>query len=201
MDTVRRFRGVTIAALLLVVSVLGFAQSNKSVFLPGNVCSATPATLAVTASGLVRAAAGNGGVQFWTIDNAGGTLTINCKIDVANRIGSSAKITSLSFFYGNQATAATAVAAAVVSSVAYTTPGGAAAGTVATAGGVKTVVPAVLQFAATTTGQCYNERISFATPLQYTDGKSFTFEQAFTFGAATSTLQVCGIQINYTDPQ
>lgn len=196
----KAFRSIAVFAVLALASS-AFGQSNKSLTLSGNNCSATAATLAVTASGLVRAAAGNGGIQFWTVDNAGGTLTVNCLIDVAKRLGSSAKITSIEFMYGMQATAPTAIAAMAVNTVAHATPGAAAAGTVATAGGVKTVTPSVLQFAATTTGQCYNERVSFATPIQFVDGMTLTIEHAFTFGAATGTLQVCGIQVNYTDPQ
>lgn len=188
-----------IALALSSVSLL--AQANKTIFLAGQNCSGTAATLAITASGLVRAAAGNGAIQFFTVDNAGGTLTVNCPIDVATRIGSSARITSVNVFYGTQATAPTSAATPVVNSVQLTTTPGSttAVGTVAAAGGVLTVTPTSALVTATTTGTCYNERISFGTPIAAQPSRRFTVEQVFTFGAATGTVQICGIQVNYTD--
>jgi hypothetical protein len=190
---------------LVLISVLAalsaFGQSNKTTWIDPANCSGTATTLAITANGQVRAAAGNGAIRFFTTDNAGGTVAVNCDLSsaFANRIGSSARITSVEFFYGVQTTAISSIATAVVSFVQLATSGAAAAGTVSTAGGSLTVTPAVLQLTTTTTGQCFNEKVSMGTPIAARDARRVTFEQVFTFGMAISTLQICGIQVNYTD--
>lgn len=185
--------------LLAAFAVAGFGQSNRSIWLTGLRCSATPTTLAVTASGLRGAATGNGGIQFWTVDNATGTLRVTCPIEIALRLGSGSTINSVDLYYGMQTTAPTAMAAAVVNTVAYPTAGAAASGTVASAGGSLTVSPAVLQITATTTGVCYHEHIVFGTAYTPVPDKQLTVEHTFTFGANTGTIEICGIQVNYTD--
>jgi hypothetical protein len=190
---------ITIGLLILAGSL--FAQSNKTAWIDPANCSGTAATLAITANGQQRAAAGNGAIRFFTTDNAGGTVTVNCDLTVAfaTRIGGSGRITSVEFFYGVQTTGISSIAAPVVSFVQLATSGAAAAGVVTTAGGALTVTPAVLQLTVTTTGQCFNEKVSMGTPIAPRDGRRVTFEQVFTFGAAISTLQICGVQVNYTD--
>jgi len=192
---------IKIVFAVLALAAVAFGQSNHSIMISATNCSGTAATLAITANGQQRAAAGNGAIRFFTTDNAGGTVTVNCDLSeaFANRLGSSARITSIEFFYGVQTTAISSIATAVISSVQLATSGAAAAGTVASAGGSLTVTPAVLQLTVTTTGQCFNETIRFGTPIAGRDGRRITFEQVFTFGAAVSTLQICGIQVNYID--
>ncbi len=193
-------RSLVVIFAVLALSSSVFGQSNQSLVMDASACSGTAATLAITANGVQRAAAGNGAIRFFTTDNAGGTVTVDCDITAAfaSRMGSSARITSINFFYGVQTTAISSIATPVMSFVQLASPGAAAAGTVATAGGSLTVTPSVLQLTVTTTGQCFNERIGFGTAIAAKPFRRVTFEQVFTFGAAISTLQICGIQVNYT---
>ena len=196
---IKSVRSLAVFAILALSSA-AFGQSNKSFMVSPEHCQMTAATTSFSAGpALVRAAANNLVLQG-TTDTTAGTATVTCNIAVAMRYGSSAKITSVEVFYGVQTTAISSIAAATVSTVSMASPGAAAAGTVASAGGSLTVTPGTLQKTTTTTGQCFNERISFGTPIKLVDGQKLSIEQAFTTAGSTATvLQVCGVQVNYVD--
>lgn len=199
MENFKRSFSLAFVALSLAGSM--FAQSNKSLMASGANCSGFPTTLAITAQGQRRAAAGNGAIRFFTTDNATGTVIVDCDLTelFASRIGSSARITSVDLFYGFVTNPATVNAATVANFVTLPTSGAAAAGTVSAAGGVLTATPAVLQLTATTSGQCFHEKITFGTPIAGSDRRRVILSKTFTFGAAITTIEICGIQLNYID--
>lgn len=206
MDAFRKFNKLFLPFALLAFVMLSpaFAQSNKTVNISADACAMTAATTAFTAGpAWIRAAAGN---PVWqaTTNSTSGTITVTCDLtEVATRIGSAARIRSVSVFYGLQTTALASIGAATVNSVLMATPGAAAAGTVTTtAGGSLTVTPASLQLTTTTAGQCFNERIVLGTPFAPQDSTRFTLEQVFTTNGAGSTVtvfQICSVQVNYVD--
>ena len=199
-----------IALVIALVAFAGsaFAQSNKSVMLDVSACQMTPTTTAFTAGpALLRAAAGNI-VLSGTINTTSGTITLTCPLSIALRLGSAqAKINSINIFYGLQTTALASIAAPTFQRVTYansTAAGAAAAGTVSAAlGGTQTQTPTALQLTTTTTGQCFNEMIRFAVPFNLLGNSEVTLEQVFTTnggGSTATTFQICGIQVNYTEP-
>lgn len=183
-----------------------FGLANGYAFVSAANCGMTAGTaFAAGSPALLRAAAGNF-VLNGTVSAAGQTLTVDCDIAA---IGSAlfgypggVTITGVSLLYGAQGSDISSIAAALVDSVAYpasTAAGVAASGTVATlAGGTLTVTPTTLQLTATTSGQCYNELLSFGTPFSVsTNNKRLTLEQVFTVASGAS-IQVCGLEVYYT---
>lgn len=168
-------------------------------------CGSLATTTATTDNGMVPAATGNVVHQF-TTNGTGGTTQITCDISPGSRLtaGKGAVLTDVEFLYGVQTTAISSIAAATVKTVTYpasTAAGVAAAGTVAAAGGTYTVTPTTLQKTTTTTGQCFNEKVSFGTPVAVnTDNQVLTFDQVFTNSAATTVYQVCGLMVHYYVP-
>lgn len=194
---------VSFVFALVALAAPAFGQSNKSLILDPSACQATAATTAVT-NVLVRAAAGNLVFQS-TTNTTAGTVTLTCDISVALRLGGIGKINSVNIFYGVQTTALSSVAAASFQRVTYansTAAGAAAAGTVSSAlGGTLTVTPTALQLTTTTTGQCFNQMVRFGTPITPNGNSKITYEQVFTVaGTSATVLQVCAIQVNYTEP-
>ena len=182
-----------------------FTLTDGYAYIPPDHCWMTPATTTfATGPALVRAAASNL-VLSGTTDTTGGTVTVTCSIDPPNMRTTSGKgivINDVSFLYGIQTTAVSAIGTASVKSVTYPAIAGAAAGTVSTAlGGSLTVLPASLQLTTTTAGQCFNENVAMGTPIAAaTDNRRLVFEQAFTTaGSSATVLQVCGAIVHYTN--
>lgn len=167
-------------------------------------CAMLPTTTAFTAGpSMTRAAAGNV-VLSGTTNTTGGTIALTCVIATPTRLtaGYGVKVADVSIAYGVQTTALSSIAAATVNTVAYPAAGGAAAGTVTnTAGGTLTVTPGVLQLTTTTSGQCFNEKLAFGTPLLLNaDTTGFSVDQVFTTaGTTATTLQICGVWVHYTN--
>lgn len=165
---------------------------------PAN-CGSKATTTTTTDNGMVPAATGNVVHQF-TTNATGGTTQITCVFNLPGRTtaGKGVLVTDVSLLYGVQTTAISSVAAATVKTVTYPAGGtGTAGGTVAQAGGTLTVVPASLDTATTTTGQCYNESLTFATLVGIDNLKSLSVDQVFTNSAAATVYQVCGLIVHY----
>jgi hypothetical protein len=164
-----------------------------------------------TDNGMIAAATGNV-VRQWTTTTTSVTNEITCDITPPqSRLsdGRGVFVGDVDFLYGLQTTALTTgeIAAATVKTVTYpasTAAGAAAAGTVAAAGGTYTVTPTTLQLSLTTTGQCFNEKLTFGTPIQLnTDNQKLAFDQVFTnpaTGSAATVIQVCGLLVHYYEP-
>jgi hypothetical protein len=168
-------------------------------------CGSLATTTTTTDNGLVVAATNNVVHQF-TTSATGGTTEFTCDIPIPSRLtaGKGVVLTDVDFLYGAQTTAISSIAAATVKTVTYpasTAAGAAAAGTVAAAGGTYTVTPTTLQKATTTSGQCYNEKLVFGTPIAVnTDNQVVTFDQVFTNSAAATVYQICGLLVHYYIP-
>jgi hypothetical protein len=170
---------------------------------PANCAELATTTAISTGPAMVRAAAGNA-VLSATTNTTGGTIAVTCQIPFATRTtaGYGWKILDVSLAYGVQTTALTSIAAATVNTIAYPAAGAAAAGTVtSTAGGTLTVTPGTLQLTTTTSGQCFNEKLTFGTPLLLNaDTTGFSVDQVFTTaGTTATTLQICGVWVHYTN--
>lgn len=171
------------------------------IFISGVSCGSKATTTTTTDNGMVPVATNNAVHQFTTNTTAGST-EITCDLNLGGRadIGSGAVVTAVDFLYGDQTTALASLVTATVKTVTYpasTTAGVAAAGTVAAAGGTYVVTPGTLQLTTTTTGQCFNEKLVFGTPIALnTDNQKLTFDQAFTNTASTATVfQICGLLV------
>jgi len=168
-------------------------------------CSSAVATTAYAAGNPINTSAATGeSVYSVTTNTTAGTIEITCPLNLPERLtaGRGVTLTGASLLYGVQTTALSSVAAATVKSITFpasTAGGAAAAGTVAAAGGTLTVTPTSLQTATTTSGLCYNEKLSFGTPIQAIgDLKSYALDQVFTTaGTSATTLQVCGVLVYY----
>lgn len=184
-----------------------YGLANGIAWVPASNCWMTATTTAFSpAVALVRAAAGNQ-VLNGTTNSTAGTVTVDCDISGTESelfgYPGGVTITGVSLLYGDQTTALSSIATVVIDTVTYpasTAAGAAAAGTVAAAGGTLTVTPTTLQLTTTTTGQCFNEFVSFGTPYQVsTNNQRLTLEQVFTTaGSTATTLQVCGLEIYFT---
>lgn len=177
-----------------------------SVFISGALCGSKSTTTTTTDNGMVTAATGNVVHQF-TTNTTAGTVELTCELPLGGRAdaGTGGVVTGVELLYGVQTTAMSSIAAATVKTVTYpasTTAGVAAAGTVAAAGGTYTVTPGTLQLTTTTTGQCFNEKVSLGTPVALnTDNQKLTIDQVFTTaGTSATVLQVCGLKIYYYTP-
>lgn len=163
-------------------------------------CGKLATTTTTTDNGMVPVATGNVVHQF-TTNTTGGTTQITCDVTFpAGRTtaGKGILVTDISLLYGVQTTAISSIAAATVNTVTYPVAlGGAASGTVASAGGSLTVSPASLSLSTTTTGQCYNESLTFATLVAASDLKKLTVDQVFTNSAAATVYQICGLVVHY----
>lgn len=191
----------TLTGGVWVCSGSTYVLANQSVFIPPSACWMTAATTAFTAGpSLTRTGSGSQVLQA-TTNTTGGTVTVNCSLaDIQTGFNPSPGVTlqAVSLLYGLQTTALSSIATAVIDGITYpvSTAAGAAAGaTVAAIGGTLSVTPTTLQLATTTSGQCYNEKITFGTPLYLnTDVFQPTFEQVFTTaGTTATTMQVCGV--------
>lgn len=152
--------------------------------------------------GINFAATGNAVLQVLTT-SAASVTKLDCDVTPPTRSssGKGVTVTGLQLFYGAQTTAFNAITAPTVQTVTYAATGGSSQGTVATAGGSLSVTPATLQLATTTTGQCYSENISFATPVSLNTAlQRLTLEQIFNQNtAAVQTVQICGVQVFYNN--
>lgn len=169
-------------------------------------CSSAVATTAYAAGNPINTSAATGeSVYSVTTNTTAGTIEITCPLQTPERltVGKGVTLTAASLLYGVQTTALSSIATATVKSVTFpasTAAGVAAKGTVAAAGGTLTATPTSLQLTTTTTGLCFNEKLSFGTPIQATnDLTSFALDQVFTTaGSAATTLQVCGAIVYYS---
>ena len=178
-----------------------------SMFIPPAECWMTATTTTFgTGPALVRAAAGNL-VLAGTISSTAGTVTVDCPARIPTNIApanSEILVTGVSLLYGVQTAAITSIATILVDSVTYptsTAAGAAAAGTVGTTAlGTLTVTPTTLQLTTTTSGQCFNETATGATPFVWnTNNMNLDIEQVFTLPVTTTpTLQVCGAQVYFS---
>jgi hypothetical protein len=164
---------------------------------PSN-CFMSPTTTAFTAGpALVRVGA-NQLVYSGTTNTTAGTIALTCDITFGGRTtsGLGFQVTGVSLYYGVQTTALSSIAAATVATVSLPTAGGAASGSASSAGGAYTVTPTTLQTATTSSGNCYNEQVAFATPFTYTNNSKVSFDQVFsTAGTSATTFQVCGLKV------
>jgi len=184
-----------------------FTFTDGEVFISPAACAITPTTTAFATGSpaMIVAAAGNPVLRA-TSDTTAGTFAVVCPIAIPTRLTATkgVTLTSVSLLYGVQTTNLASVAAATINSVVYpasTAAGAAATGTVVTtAGGTLTATPTTLQLTITTSGTCFNERITLGTPLSLsTDNKLITVAQTFTLaGTAATTLQICGVIARYT---
>jgi hypothetical protein len=169
-------------------------------------CSSAVATTAYASGYPINTSAATGeSVYQVTTNSTAGTIEVTCPLTVPERLatGKGVTLNSASLLYGVQTTALSSIAAATVKSVTFpvsTAAGAAAAGTVAAAGGTITKTPTTLQLATTTSGLCYNEKLTFGTPIQATtDVTSYALDQVFTTaGTTATTLQVCGAIVYYS---
>lgn len=184
-----RFRLAGLFALVSLFSIPSFAQTSV-IHVPVSNCAGTVATTAFTSTypKLVQSAAGNYEMEFGTTSTAG-TLTIDCAIVGEGLTNGRTTIGAIEFCYGVQTTNLSSIATPVITTVTYGTEGSTtAAGTVTTAGGTKTVIPASLPLTTTTNGRAYCERVTFATPIPWNRRNMTVFEQVFTTAGSTATI-------------
>ena len=175
-----------------------------SMALTTGVFAANPANSgALTAPALVRAASSNSVLQLVTT-GAANTTDVVCDFTPPSRLTSGKGITinSIGYLFGYQTTALTSIGTAAVNSITYAAPGS-AAGTVAAAGGSLTPVGGINHGTppvVTTTGQCYNEGLTFGTPYAVvTDRVRLVWQNTFVQSAASATtMQICGTMVYYT---
>jgi len=169
---------------------------------PSN-CWMKAATTAFTTGPVLSILATGSMVLTGTTNTTAGTIEVTCDLTAQSRttVGKGLTISSVDLYYGVQTTALASIAAAQVSSVTFPAAGAAAAGTVAALGGTLTVTPGTLQLATTTSGQCYHENVSFGTAYAYNSGVvKVSLDQVFTTaGTTATTLQICGVAVNYTN--
>ena len=176
-------------------------------FVPPSACSSAVATTAYTAGYpiMTSAASGNPVLAISTTSTAG-TLEVTCPINVPTQLaaGKGVTLNAASLLYGVQTTNLASIAAATINKVVYpvsTAAGVAAAGTVTTtAAGTLTATPTSLQLTTTTTGTCFDEKVSFGTPIQAVgDVTQYTLDQVFTTAGSTATIvQICGVMVYYS---
>lgn len=220
-----KIRNIGLLAIALIASALnplayGQITANNKVYHAGpDACSITATTGAFAAGSapttlagpqLIRAATGNT-ILVATTTAAANVLEVICDIAVPGwqlNGGKGVTITGVSLLYGVQTTAFTSIGAATISSVTYpnsTAAGAAAAATVASAGGTLTVTPTSLQLTTTTLGQCFNEFISFGTPILESNANpniQYTIDQVFNQTAAAATvINICDVIVFYNEVQ
>ena len=183
------------------------ALTDGYFFINPNSCIFTAVSGTTIAAGnALRRSAANNDVLYVTTNTVGGVVALTCDINVPTRltVGKGVSITAIDLLYGAQTIPIASIGAASVKTVTYplsTAAGVAAAGTVGTAlGGTVTVTPTTLQLTDTTTGQCFNQKLSFGTPIDVnTTNTKLGFEQQFTLtGTSATTLEVCGLIAFYT---
>lgn len=159
------------------------------------------ATAGTVNPGVLRVAANNDVVYALTTA-ATNAVALDADVTPPSKltIGKGATINNIQVFYGVQTTALTSITSPTLSTVTYPASGAAAGATVAAAGGALTLNPVSLQLTTTTSGQCFSENISLATPvLINTDLQRLVLEQLFNQSAAAATqLQVCGVIVHYS---
>lgn len=175
--------------------------SDGYFFVQPGACGVKPTTTAFAAGNpkMLTAATGNLVLNI-TTDTTAGTLDVTCDLAIPGRTsaGKGYLITGVDLLYGVQTTNLSSIAAATVNTVTYPAVGGSGAGTVASAGGTLTILPASLQLTQTTSGQCFREGITFATPVMAVDPAVLTLNQVFTTaGTSATTLQICGAILHY----
>ena len=164
---------------------------------PSN-CVMTPGTTAFTSTPALTRVGANQLVYTGTTNTTAGTIAVTCDITFGGRTtsGLGFQATGVSFYYGIEGVAASAIAPATVAAVALPSAGGAASGSASALGGAYTVTPATLQTSTTTSGNCYNEQVSFGTPFTYGNNTKVSFDQVFTTPGTTAlTLQICGLKV------
>lgn len=194
--------GITFSGPVTTGALTPSAVTDGYAFIESDNCAFTATTTAFTSGPTLTRAAANNTVNSVTTNTTAGTVTVTCALNALPTRTTSAKgitVKSVDIYYGVQTTALSSIGAASVSSVTYPAAGGAAAGTVAAVGGSLTVTPGTLQLATTTSGQCYHENVSFGTTYAYNSNVvKLTVEQVFTTaGTTATTLQICGVAVNY----
>jgi hypothetical protein len=200
-----------------LVTTNGAGPTDGYYFVPPQDCNfaLTTGTLAAnspaTSGGasqpqMVRAAASNPVMQL-TTTAAANTTEVTCDITPPSRLtaGKGVTINAVDYLFGYQTTALTTIGTATLNTVTYPAAGGSAAGTVATnAGGTLTVTAGTSHSSpgsTTTTGQCFNEKLTLGTPLSInTDSTRVSWTNTFAQSASAATvLQVCGSIVYYTN--
>lgn len=201
-------RAIRLLNLLTIVTGLAFAQSgltDMQVHISPAKCGASATTTAFTAGPILVRVAANSMVNSITTNTTAGSINLTCDLtEILTRLQASkgATLNRVSIFYGIQTTAMSSIGAATLATITYPAPGGTASGTVASAGGSLTVLPASLQLTTTTSGQCFNEQLSLGTPLVLTtDLQKLTVDQVFnTAGTTATVLQICDVIAYLTGP-
>ena len=196
------------ANLWVVATIpVGYQSTDGWFFVPASNCGSTLTPTAYTSGYPVfhPVATGESVLEIGTT-STGGAVELTCAVSVPSRLtaGKGVALTAVSLLYGEQTTALSSIATATFKSITFPTStagGAAAAGTVAQAGGTLTVTPTSLQTATTTSGLCYNEKMTFATPIGVTtDNTEYALDQVFTTAGSTASItQVCGVIVYYSN--
>ena len=151
---------------------------------------------------MVRVAAGETVLQA-TTTAAASALVVDCDLTPPTRTtsGKGVTVTGYQLWYAVQTTALTSITAPVVNTVTFPATGGTAAGTVASAGGSLTILPASLILTTSTSGACQSANVSFGTPVVLNTinqrlGTTWVFNQT---GASAEVLQICGVQVFFNN--
>lgn len=191
-----------------VASIPLGANQGCGVALTTGVYAANPANSgAFVGPAVVRAQAENQVYQV-TTTAAASALTLTCDIippdGVRTTFGKGITITGVQVQYGVQTTALSSVTSpATFSTVTLPAVGGAASGTVAAIAGTPVFNPilASAQLTTTTSGQCFTQTITPASPIVVnTATNRVIFEEVLNSTAGTATVyQLCGVRVFYSD--
>jgi hypothetical protein len=218
----------SIAALLVLASAINpcFAQQGAqwqtsdnasplelnsgngcSVALTTGAFAANPANSGgLSAPAIVRAQNQNTVLQVVT-SAAASALTLTCDIIPQNfrtTPGKGISITGIQVQYGVQTSALTSVTSPnTFSTITYPSVGAAAAGTVAAISGTPVFNPvlASAQLTTTTSGQCFTQNITPASPILVNNAvQRVIFEEVFNQTVASATTyQICGVTVFYNN--
>jgi hypothetical protein len=187
---------------------LGGVNDGCSVALTTGAYAANPANSGAFAGpATVRAQASNTVYQV-TTSAAASALTLTCDVippALRTTAGKGVSITGIQVLYGIQTTALSSVSASATpfSTITYPTVGAAAAGTVAAITGNAVFAPvlASAQLTTTTSGQCFNQTVTPASPIAVnSQTQRVTFEEVFNSTAGTATVyQICGVNVLYNN--
>jgi hypothetical protein len=171
--------------------------TDAAFFIQPTNCFMTASQTWATAPTLSRVGANQLVYQGVSNSGTGGTISLTCDITFSGRTtsGLGFQASGVSLYYGVQGAAISSMAAATVATVGLPSAGGSASGSAAAAGGTYTVTPTTLQTATTTSGNCYNEQVAFGTPFTYSNNTKVSFDQVFTVGTTSTTLQICGLKV------
>jgi hypothetical protein len=191
-----------------VASIPLGAVQGCGVALTTGAYAANPANSgALVAPAVVRAQAQNNVYQV-TTTAAASALTLTCDIvppdGTRTTFGKGIQITGVQVQYGVQTTALSSITSAnTFSTITLPAAGGAASGTVAAISGTPVFNPvlASAQLATTTSGQCYTQTITPATPIVInSQTQRVVFEEVFNQVAGTAAVyQICGVRVFYNN--